>query len=423
MNDRRRIEAALRAHPPDEPQYRPGITDRLDRSDAGSGNSNQPPTPLVVASTPSGPRRRRIQLAAIVTAAAAILAIGLIVIGRGRSTDPVATDPTLPAVTTPSTISTTGATSALDGRWVGPPRTSAASGSVAPAFLVFDHGVVALEHDVGGIVTDFTSAANIVTDGALQVTLSQRIGGCAPGDIGDYSWKRSAGGSSLTITAVDEKCSARTAAFSGTWTRIDCPSNGADCLGPLEPGRHSSVVFDPFDTTAYGEVAYTVPEGWSSPLDERARLVLQPPGAGALTRHGVYLYADVAAAGTCTQVPSDAVGANAIATLLAATMNAGGGSTTITPTTVGGFDARIVDITAGTSTCGHSDAILIARPDSTVGWSVAVEPAKRMRVVLVDLPDGRTTAIVVASDSDGEYSSLFAAASTIIESLTFSPTP
>lgn len=430
MTSRRRIESALRAGPPDEPVYPGGLADRLGgpQSESRPGTPLPSPTPMSLTADPRTPARRRwVQIAAISTAAAGIVAIALFANGRDRSPDPAVANPTVP-VTTPSIPATTEpAALALDGRWVGPPEASAdSSQSPAARFLVFEHDSVALEHQVGGIVSDFVSDTTDVTDSRFRITLVGQVGGCAPDAVGDYTWARSAGGSTLTIEVVDDQCAERGAAFDGTWTLIGCAVRGTDCLGPLESGRHTSVSFDPFGAGSYGQIAYTVPQHWASPLDDRARLALQPISTDNGVRHGIYFFADAAApADACTSAPDSAVGADAIAAALSESLDSANATTSVEPSTVGGLDARVVDITTGaTSPCADPVRVLIARPDSTIDWNVTTRPSQQLRLVLVDLPGGRTMAIVVASDrSDEEYSALLEAASTLIDSITFSSTP
>ena len=89
--------------------------------------------------------------------------------------------------------------------------------------------------------------------------------GCHANDTGTYKYALDGTKTRLTLTAVDDPCAARTAAFSGDWTRSACPDPRGWCLGDLAPGDHQSVVFTPFTPAPswkydYGEMSYTVPE-------------------------------------------------------------------------------------------------------------------------------------------------------------------
>ena len=100
MTSRRRIESVLRAGPPDEPVYPGGLADRLGQPEFESrpGEPFPSTTPMSLTADPPTPARRRwVQVAAISTAAAGIVAIALFANGRDRSPDPAVTNPTVPS--------------------------------------------------------------------------------------------------------------------------------------------------------------------------------------------------------------------------------------------------------------------------------------------------------------------------------------
>jgi hypothetical protein len=421
-----RIEAALRTRPSDEPDYLGNIADLLGDAEPVAAEPSPRPTLVNLTDHPRAKTRRRATVVTIAVAAACVAVLALVSTVRAPSRPPAESTPT----TTPTTSARppiAPSLSSLDGRWVGRSPSSIDGSGSSPAFLVFGDGSVALERSVGGIVTDYGSDLAEVPDGRFRATLTVDIGSCAPASTGDFTWALSPGQSVLTIGLVDDDCAPRGDAFSGTWTRVSCPTRGSDCLGALEAGRHDSVSFDPFGTGSYGQVSYEVPAGWSSPLDDRARLALETDGSGTTGPHGMYFFADVAApSDACSTTPALQTGADAIAAALSDSLEGAGASATANATTVGGFPARVVDISSdGTSPCGSDPvSLLVARADSPIAWTVTTGTSPRSRIVLVDLPEGRTMAVVVATDgSDDEYEALLDTASTVIDSLVVSRTP
>jgi hypothetical protein len=292
----------------------------------------------------------------------------------------------------------------------------------APAFVVFSADQVSLEHLSGGIVNDFTSDVTVAGPGELVLTLTGQIGRCVAGATGDYRWSVSPQATTLTLEAIVDECPDRAAALAGTWTHTDCPTRGNDCLGFLEAGTYASVNFDPFDTDSYGQVTYTVPDGWTSTLDDKARLTLLPPDADEQGDHGLYLFADVAATTTdCPATSAATVGMDAIADAITSTP---GLVATTAVAEVGGFEARTIDITATDLSCDGDAAVLASRPGAVASWSATINEGQQMRIVLVELTDDRTLALVIASErSPSEYAALLDDATAVIESLVFSETP
>lgn len=430
MNEKH-IEEALRMDPPDEPKYRGEISSRLR---AGATTAVEEVAQAITVEV-SGrfPRTQRSWPLLVGAAAAAVLLVGLIAVARRDSPPSMTAEPTTIPATTPRALTTTtepgfpsvpnGVPAELLDRWVGPtPASIATPNPSAPAFVVFTADQVTLEHLAGGIIQNFTSRAVTSAAGQLQLTLPDQIGGCAAGAIGDYRWSLSPQGATLTLEVVGDACPARASALAGTWTHTACPVRGSDCLGTLESGRYSSVNFDPFDSDSYGQVAYTVPDGWASTLDDKARLVLLPPEANETGVHGVYLFADVApTSADCPANTGDAVGAASIADAITASTAL---VTTTSQTTVSGFDATVVDISSESPPCGGAQPVLTSRSDSATPWALTISQGHRMRVVLVDLPDNRTMAISVISDrAAAEYNTLLEASAAVIESLDLSATP
>lgn len=422
MMDERRIEAALRAEPLDEPKYRGDVAARLRARTTGAGREEPPEH--VVEVFELAPRRPRPWPAVSGAAAAAVvLVVALAIVARPQQRPPATTPTTVTPA--PSTSIAPGSVPAvLVGRWVGAtPRAVTTPNPSAPAFVVLGEDRVTLEHLAGGIVNDFNSQVTETGGGRLRLTLVDQIGSCAAGAIGDYRWTLSPQGTILTVKAISDECPTRAAAFAGEWTHTACPGRGSDCLGPLEAGHHASVNFDPFVSNTYGEVAYDVTGGWSSPVDDKTRLSLLPTEGDTSGVHGLYLFADVApTTAGCAAAPSTATGQKAIAAALSATP---GLSVITTEATVGAYQAQVFDLSAAaTAACAGKQPVLASRPGAPTSWTLAIGAGRRMRIVLVDLPGDHTMAVVVASDrSAAEYAQLLDAATAVIDSFVLSASP
>ena len=422
--DERQIEAALRADPPDEPKYRGDVAARLRARTAAAG-SEEPPS-HVVELLELAPRRRRPLLAIpIAVDAAVMLVVALAVVARPQQLQP-ATTPTTITPSPSSSIAPGGQFAELVGRWVGAtPGAVTTPNPSAPAFVVFRGDRVSLEHLSGGIVNDFYSRVTVTGVGQLRLTLTDQLGRCAAGSIGDYRWTLSPQATTLTVVAVSDECPTRGESLAGKWTHTACPSRGSDCLGRLEGGRYASVHFDPFGTDSYGEVTYEVADGWASTVDDTNRLTLLPPGGDESATHGLYLFADIAPA-NAAGCPATASTATSSAAAVAAALAAMPGITvTTSEATVGAYQAQVLDLTAAaTLPCAGEQPLLVSKPGGSTSWTLAIGHGQRMRILLVDLRGGRTMAVVVASDrSAAEYAQLLDASTVVIDSFVLSATP
>ena len=420
--DEQRIEAALRDAPPDEPTYQGDVADRL-RARTAAASKEQPPAG-VVELVELAPRRRSLLAISMAVAAAVVLVIALTVVARSQQPQ-LATTPTALTTAPSSSITPGSQLTVLAGRWVGATPTSVTTPNPsAPAFVTFSGDRVNLEHLSGGIVHDFNSRVTVTGVGQLRLTLTDQSGLCAGGDIGEYRWTLSPQATTLTVVAVNDACATRGESLAGTWTHIACPARGGDCLGPLEAGRYASVHFDPFGSNSYGEVAYDVTDGWASTFDDKSRLTLLPPGGDQSAIHGLYLFADIAPANAdCSSTASTVTGSAAAVAVALSAMP--GLSVATTDVTIGAYHARVLDLTAAaTLPCAGEQPLLASKPGSSTSWTLAIGEGQRMRILLIDLPGGRTMAVVVASDrSAPEYAQLLDASTVVIDSFVLSATP
>ena len=395
--DERRLESLLRDGPPDEPEYRCDIAARLreERDDDGSGGR----VITLVLASPQGTRRSWRRL---LPAAAAGMVV-LLAAGLFATLD----DDDAPRVTTPEARDP----GVLVDRWVGPPGDD---GTMA-AFLDFKSaGQFVYVPGRATVPTSWGSTWSVDDDGLLTLVLNSEERQCRGGAVGHYRWTGPPDATALTLSVVDDECPRRAAELEGTWTHTACPVGGSDCLGPVDAGTYASVTFDPFGTNRYGQLNYTVPSGWAVTADSRSQLSLRPVDNDAGAGIEVWADAAVATAG-CDGLPdAAAIGSPAIAAALAAHE---GLDASRSETTVDGHDAQAVEaavVDGWSQVCPDEGdepfvALLASRTGVPVSWTVGVSGQEEVRVILVDIADGQTTAIVLrgtVEDADSVIGSI-----------------
>ncbi len=122
-----------------------------------------------------------------------------------------------------------------------------------------------------------------------------------------------------------------------------CPNpEGGACLGPLQPGTYTTVVFQP-------SITYQVPAGWANYEDTPGNFLLVPPGndlpgVNAGTSDYIGIYASiVAATPDCQAGPAPGIGTSAEAIATALSKRPGISSTKPRPVTVGGLTGLVLD--------------------------------------------------------------------------------
>jgi hypothetical protein len=433
--DEQRIENALRAGPTDESPHRQGalgraLAERDAIETAGTFRVRLRPQSAVF----SG-------LAAVV---ALVLLVAVIVVsGRlGQSAGP-ASPSVAPTTQTPSpsasaSVVGVGAPIQLVDRWAGAVRPITIL-SLPPTRSFLDIQGASLKFDagVGQPGNVFASAVMSVGPDTLRLTATTPTTGCHPFDIGAYRWSLSPAGVTLSLTAVDDQCSARATALSGFWTHTACRDATRDCLGPLERGTYTSNEFDPFGSHNAGQLKYTVLGGWSNSADNNTNYFLRPtadylndPGFdGGDTVSGIYVWAGTVAAdqpADCAALPVAGVNrtADAIADQIAALSGlvvVDGGTVSI-----GGRQARELDITidaAFSGTCPWSNgepfrSLIMFADIGEAGGVWGTGPGTRQHVLFVDVAPDRVASIWVDGPADG-FDDLLRDATPIIESIQF----
>lgn len=360
------------------------------------------------------------------------------------STDPAAAAttttnaPALPTAPTTTTTTTSGGTpKELVDRWVGPPRpigtlgtgTSAAFVDISDGFLVFDTGIADNPKAFGSDVA-------AVGDDIIEVKLAGDVLDCFDGDVGHYRWRLSPQATTLTLTATDDRCAARQATLEGTWTHTACKVEGRDCLGIVEAGTYSTNRWNPYGGFTYGQLTFTVPDGWAVGYDSQAALFLRSAedyaALGNDSAWGISAWADVAAAAPdnpdCSGGPPDradagvGTGAANIAGWMAALPSLKATRSTMT---IGGLPAEVVDadIADGVSVCDWGVVLIASRTSEPDPFNFGIVAGQHMRIILVDVLPERTVAIFLDDSQHPGFAALEKAAMPIVESFVLSPTP
>ena len=196
-----------------------------------------------------------------------VAAVGALGCSGDQSTATTATPTTSPAVSLPHTL--------VD-RWVGAPRpvgtlgtgTKAAFVEIDGQYLVYDTGIDDNPKAFDSKITP--EAAN-----KFRLTLSTDTESCRAGDAGHYRWALSPGSTTLTLTVLDDACDLRARTITGVWDHTACNDHGKDCLGVVEAGTYSTNRFNPYGEFTYGQLTFSVPDGWAIANDTQAALFLR----------------------------------------------------------------------------------------------------------------------------------------------------
>lgn len=354
------------------------------------------------------------------------------------TTTAASTTTTNATVATATTATASAATpQALVDRWVGPPRpvgtlgtgTSAAFVDISDGFLVYNTGIAENPKAFG-------SDLAVTGDDTIELKLAGDVLDCLDGDIGHYRWGLSPQATTLTLTATDDTCAAREAAIAGNWTHTACKTEGRDCLGVVEAGTYSTNRWNPYGGFTYGELTFTLPDGWAVGYDSQAALFLRSAEdyakLGNDSAWGISAWADVAAAAPdnpgCTGAPPDRAdpsvptGAANIAAWMAALPSL---HVTRSAMTISGLDAEVVDaeIADGASVCDWGVVLIASRTSEPDPFNFGIVTGQHMRVILVDVLPERTVAIFLDDTQHPGFAALEKAAMPIVESFVFSSTP
>jgi hypothetical protein len=185
----------------------------------------------------------------------------------------------------------------------------------------------------------------------------------------------------------------------------------------LPAGSYTSHEFAP-------QVSYTVPAGWSVPVDDATFFQLIPVGSDVA---GIDLFRDPRAASqdpACPDTPEPGVGATALD--LATWIRALPGLTVSAPklVTVGGLRGTELDleiVPGWTASCSFANGLptvpLFIGSKQEYRWVIA--GSERLRLDLLDVPGGGTVVVDIDAYDGGVFDDLVKIATPIVDSFSF----
>lgn len=390
--------------------------------------------------------------AAALLAVVLVAVVGVAVVGR-LSGFGVAARPTPAPAPTPEVTPTPGPTASAGGpipdvlrhSWARPAAVTPGGDRWGSGFLSLSSDPIAFGPQPGA----GASKSAIVAGGpdSIIVTATLETQGCAVGDVGTYHWTVEGKGTVLTLAPIGaDACRARETALAGGWVRSDLPLSGGGGT-PLAPGVHATSIFDPLgDPAAPIRLSYTVAGEWHVLDDSPTTMLLHhAPDASQGQPSADYLMALMAQprlaaeprAGVECGLVGAAPGVGGGIDALVAAITAGPGVVSTPPVaiTVGGYQGLMLDLQLADSWTAGCEA-----PDGPIAWvpilvdtgsspgpTVGIGRDRPMRIILLDLMDGRTMAVII-SDGGPTLPSVFQAhvteAMPVVESFEFhAPAP
>jgi len=281
----------------------------------------------------------------------------------------------------------------------------------------------------------------VVTGGlnALEVTATFETQGCAFGAVGTYRWSLEGQGTVMTLRAIGpDACPARQEALAGQWVRSDLPPAGQS-EPMLPPGTYLTLGFDPFGVPEVsGQLSYTLPPGWNVLEDQPASFTAHHvlDNTFVLLLAEPRMAAEIESGTTCgpfSEAPGVAHGVDDIVAAIIA--RPGVGSTLPAPVTVGGYEGQILDLNVArswTGGCQAPEGLIVGIPlllgaGSGTGPTIGIGRDSAIRLILLDLTNGRTLSIAIFkpdASSASPFEEQVAVAMPVIESFEFrAPAP
>ncbi len=295
MNGRTNIERVLDAWLVDGPSVMPdrlfdAVLDRVERT---------PQRRLARLHLRLSEMNPRIRLYTVAAAGLIVALVGLYLFNRSAPNGDVGSSASPAATPTPS--ASTAMPAALEGIWIGPPRSLSGLDADAGRALTFesngDFDFAASANDPANRIESTVAAA-----GTDRVTFTSKPADsdCGEGNAGTYTWSLSADGQTLTLAADGtDACPVRAAAVAGNWELVDCPTAEDNCLGTIAAGTHASQFFDQMIgagdlwTPRYAAMTYTVPDGWVNVEDWPDFYRLAPAPADANPPSFIFFARDI----------------------------------------------------------------------------------------------------------------------------------
>jgi hypothetical protein len=267
--------------------------------------------------------------------------------------------------------------------------------------------------------------------------------GCKSGDTGTYSYSLSTSGRVLTITPVTDTCADRTTALTGAWALSGCKNLSDPCLGDLDAGTYGSIAFAPHLAggvwmPAYGNVRYTVPDGWANAEDFPDSLRIVPtsefatedqngptlpiwPGIQLMSRaHVPDKPADCSDQQDPAKNLSYAELVASIRALPALTVS------NVAAVTIGGLPGTSLDLAVAPAWTGKCSGLalpsygyLASSGTGTGSSGIGILGTERVRLFLLDSGNGDTLAIQLEAVDPASFDAFVASATPIVQSFQF----
>ncbi len=374
-------------------------------------------------------------------AAVAVMLVSIVAIGvlGPTSRSGIGPQPTPSASSTagPAAIASGPIPDVLLNSWQRPYAVTPGLDQWGSGFLTVASGSVDFGPEPGSAAS--RSAIMATGPDTLAVTATGETQGCAIGDVGTYRWSMEGKGTIMALTAVSpDACATREAELAGQWVRTEPPLPTEEAT--LPPGTYLTSAFDPFGRPGpSGQLSYTVPAGWKVKEDRPASFLLHHPSDGSQGEPPidsfVALFTEPRVAAVykdgapCDPFSEDPGIGPKVDDLVAAIMaRPGVVSTPPAPVTVGGYEGRMLDLSIApswTGGCQSPGGPIVGVPiivGAGSGPSAGLDPDHPLRLILLDLTDGRTLAIAIVGFDPSQASSFeaqVAEAMPIIESLEF----
>jgi hypothetical protein len=364
---------------------------------------------------------------AIGAAAAAIVLVSSLMLTRPSSPSVVGTTPSPASLASPSASASAPAVPTdLRDRWMGGHRGFVELNKGSNLVFTSDNFVMT-QSDQWDFIEFLNSTASAAGDGQLRLELTANDNGCETGDVGLYSWSLSPSGHTLTITADQDDCAARSSAVPGVWWLAGCPNEL--CLGILDAGTYKSQYITPrLDPGAawepeFGGLTYTVPEGWANSNDSPGSYELvpapeMPPVAETDRRRNIGIFTQPTAM-TQDKPCSDKIqpGVGRTVSALTTWLQTVPGLIATAPKsiTIDGHPGQWLDLRrdpSWTKTCDGSTEPLV----TFLNPGIAVGADQRVRLILLDLGGGDVVATGVWTRDQATLDAFIPEAMPVIES-------
>ena len=288
-----------------------------------------------------------------------------------------------------------------------------------------------------------TSAASTAEGTLRLVTPFGLRTECAEDDLGMYTWSTTASGRVLRIEGINDACIPRIASMVGTWWRIGCHDANDGCLGDLDAGTYRSsftTFHDPLPNhipVSYGNLTYTVPDGWANTADWEAGLELEPsavyatavPGEDPFQKIEVVAHPTVARQdAACSPADEPGVEQTAAGMIRAITRLPSVIASAPTQISIDQLHGQMIDVRLSPSWTGvcpgtngiRSAPMLHQAGRGGEGWTARLSATDRWRLIILELGGGNLAAIGIGdSESQATFDQLVATAMPIVQRLQF----